>query len=135
MELKEYLKQDVNFPFLSEEALEILGACFEIRLEEIPAGEIRKAGECIGYLLRGQGMRAQDTAVAKVQTGSLIGIAPGGGSRGHHPVSAVLTAETDCAVLWIPYDVLEFACHRSCWFHTRLMLAVEELLEKEKDAV
>lgn len=134
MELKEYLEQDANFSFLTDETLEILCACFAVQLEEIPSGETRESGECIGYLLRGQGTRVQESAVAKVQAGRLIGIAPGG-ARGHHPVSAKLTAETDCTVLWLPYDVLEFACHRSCWFHTRLMLVVEELLKKEKDAV
>ena len=134
MKLREYLEQDANFSFLTEEALEILGSCFTLRLEEIPAGEARESGECIGYLLQGQGTRAQASAAEKVQTGSLVGIAPGG-ARGHHPASAKLTAEADCVVLWLPYDVLEFACHRSCWFHTRLMLVVEDLLEKEKDAV
>lgn len=128
MELREYLERDTNFSFLTQESLEILGSCFEIRLEEIPAGERRESAGRIGYLLQGQGTREQESAASQVKSGSLIGIAPGG-PRGHHSVSAKLTAETDCVLLWLPYDVMEFACHRSCWFHTRLMLTLETLLK------
>ena len=54
-----------------------------------------------------------------------------GGPRGYERDSGVITALSACEVLWMPYDVMEFACHRNCWFHTRLMLTIRQMLEEQ----
>ena len=64
--------------------------------------------------------------------GALLGTALGG-PRGHRQSRTVFTAEEVCTVWWLSYDVMEFACHRSCWFHTKLMMTIQDMLEKEKE--
>ena len=136
MDRNAYFEQDARLSWLSEEALEILNACFDARAELIPAGESRESAGCIGYLLRGSGMLRRGDIEEPAAAGTLFGVVRGG-ERGHLPAAETLTAAEPCAVFWIACDVLDFACHRSCWFHTCLMLVFEELLKErqKKDAV
>lgn len=118
MELRELIEQDGNFSWLPEDAFEILEGCFDLREERIPAGESREAAGSIGYLLRGNGR------VDGVQSGpgTLLGL-----GKDRKRMDAVLTAETDCRVFWLDYEVMDGACYRACWFHARLMEELEKL--------
>lgn len=114
------------------EGLEILGSCFELQVETLESGETRGSAGRIGYLLQGEASIQADRGTEQVSGSGLVGIYMGG-PRGYRQDPGVITALSACEVLWLPYDVMEFACHRSCWFHTRLILTIRQMLE-EQDA-
>lgn len=132
MELHEWLSADGNFSWLTEDAIEILGSCFTLQLQRLQPGEVCESRERLGYLLQGSGKAETDRGTKTAAAGALLGTALGG-PRGHRQSRTVFTAEEVCTVWWLSYDVMEFACHRSCWFHTKLMMTIQDMLEKEKE--
>lgn len=115
---------------MSAEGLAVLGSCFELNVETLESGETRGSAGRIGYLLQGEAGIQTDRGTEQVSGNGLVGIRLGG-PRGCERDSGVITALSACEVLWMPYDVMEFACHRSCWFHTRLMLTIRQMLEEQ----
>lgn len=128
MDLEELLARDEHFFWMSAEGLTFLNACFGLELEQLQSGDTRGNAGRIGYLLQGEASLQTDNGASVASSGGLLGICSGG-DRGHQPCRGALTALTPCDVLWIPYEVMEFACHRNCWFHTRLILEIRKLLE------
>ena len=130
--MKELLAQDSRLSWIPAEGLEILDSCFGLELEVLESGESRGSAGRIGYLLQGEAAIQTDCGTEQTSNGTLVGIRLGG-VRGVQQERSVLTALTSCKVLWIPYDVMEFACHRNCWFHTRLMMEIRQMLEERAE--
>ena len=118
MELRELIRQDAYFSWLPEESFDILDGCFDLHGETVPEGETRETEGRIGYLLQGSG----DVDGAQSGPGTLFGL-----GKDREQVDAVLTAETNCQVLWINFEVMNGACYVACWFHARLMEELEKL--------
>jgi hypothetical protein len=129
--VEELIKQDARLFWLPPEGLEILSRCFELETEVLESSEVRVTAGRIGYLLEGEASWQADCGAERVQAGNVIGIRLGG-SRGYQTSPGVLTAIACCKILWFPYDVMEFACHRNCWFHTRLILEMRRILEENQ---
>ena len=120
------IAQDAHFSWMQGEALETLRNCFDPKTEEIPAGESGESGGRLGYLLEGCAMLNGE----KLSAGSLVGICAGG-SRGYARSDDRITAVSACKVLWFPWDALEFACYRGCWFHARFLREIQIILGNE----
>ena len=129
--MEELIRQDARLSWLPPEGLEILSSCFTVETETIESGEVRVTAGRIGYLLDGEASWQAVCGTECVQAGDLIGIQKGG-RRGYQISPGVLTGLTCCRILWFPYDVMEFACHRNCWFHTRLILEIRRILEENQ---
>lgn len=127
--MQELLEQDRRLFWMPAEGLEVLGSCFELCVEKLEIGETRGSAGRIGYLLQGEAGIQTDRGTIQVSDSGLLGIRLGG-PRGYERESGVITAWSECKVLWMPYDVMEFACHRNCWFHTRLILTIRQMLEE-----
>ena len=128
--MKELLKQDPRLYWMPEEGLEILDSCFGLEAESLESGETRGSAGRVGYLLQGEASIQTDRGAELVSGSGLVGIRLGG-PRGYQPDHGVLTALTTCQVLWMPYEAMEFACHRNCWFHTRWMIEIRKMLEEK----
>ena len=130
--LKELLERNSHLAWMPAEGLEILDSCFGLEMETLGAGQIRGSAGHVGYLLLGEASIQTDDGAELVSGSGLVGIRLGG-PRGYQRDRGIITALTDCQVLWMPYDVMEFACHRNCWFHTRLMLEIRKMLEEQAE--
>ncbi len=128
--MQELLEQDQRLFWMPAEGLELLGSCFELSVETLESGDTRGSAGRIGYLLQGEASIQTDQGTEQVSGSGLVGIRLGG-PRGCRKDSGAITALSACEVLWMPYDVMEFACHRNCWFHTRLMLEIRQMLEEK----
>ena len=130
--MQELLEQDKRLFWMPAEGLDVLNSCFGLEVETLEGGDTRGSAGRIGYLLQGEASIQTDRGAEQVSGSGLVGIRLGG-PRDCQRDSGVITALSECKVLWMPYDVMEFACHRNCWFHTRLMLTIRQMLE-EQDA-
>ena len=130
--MKELLEQDSRLFWMPAEGLDMLDSCFGVEVESLESGDVRGSAGRIGYLLRGEASIQTDSGAEIVSGSGLVGICLGG-PQGYQRDRGVLTALSACEVLWMPYDIMEFACHRNCWFHTRLMLEIRRMLEERAE--
>lgn len=130
MDWQQLIAQDPRFSWMQGDAYETLNNCFEPQIQCLLPGETSESAGRFGYLMRGSGTLHRAEGKAYIAAGELAGIRTGG-AQGYQPSADVLEAETECQVLWFPYEALEFACYRGCWFHARLMREVRDILGVE----
>lgn len=130
--MQELLEKDPRLCWMPAEGLELLDSCFGLEIETLESGDTRGSAGRIGYLLYGEASIQTDCGAQLVSGSGLVGIRFGG-PRGYQRDKGVLTALTSCEVLWMSYDVMKFACHRNCWFHTRLILEIQKMLEERAE--
>lgn len=105
------------FAWLSEEGAEALSGCFDLCVEEPPAGAALPTGDCIGCLLRGEASFRGDGGERTLSQGELFAL----GEDGRTLSPGVLTAGRDCAVAWFRGDLVRHVCYGACWHHVRLL--------------
>ena len=128
--MQELLEQDKRLFWMPAEGLDVLNSCFGLEVETLESGETRGSAGRIGYLLQGEASIQTDRGTERFSGSGLVGICLGG-AQGYQQDRGVITALSTCEVLWMPYDVMAFACHRNCWFHTRLILTIRQMLEEQ----
>ena len=118
-----WIRQDVHFSWLPDEAFPILNACFDLETEALSAGSCRETAGRMGYLLQGTGT----VNGAPLNPGELFGVCRTGQGE-KQAVSGVFRAESDCRIFWIQVDAVNRACYRGCWFHARLIQELDALI-------
>lgn len=123
MEQHERWNRNEIFSWLPEDGLETLGACFDLTVEQLKAGETRDSAGRVAYLLRGK----VRTDKKEITEGNLLGIAVT--ERGEkRSIAVTLEAVEDCDVLWFNFELLRMVCYAACWFHVRFLKEIERLL-------
>lgn len=128
MEQQDLWDHNEIFSWLPDEGLETLGACFNLTVEPLKAGEPRHSAGRVAYLLRGKART--DTDKGEVAAGTLLGIKVT--ERGEKKSIAVtLEAIEDCDVIWFDFELLRMVCYAACWFHVRFLKEINRLLEQK----
>ena len=122
------------FQWMPKEGLENFEGCFDLEAEEILRSETRATKGRIGYLLSGSALLERADGFPKAITeGYLFGISlsPKEGIS-FEKEDALLTAFSNCVILWIDYEKARFVCYGGCWFHARLLQEIPKYLERQE---
>lgn len=122
------LKSSELFAWISEEGVEMFSNCFDLEVEQIPAGQSRESRGRIGCLLSGEA-----AAGRRLAADDIVGVMleRGGALRSEE---FTLYAEQPCCVVWMNGEILTSVCYRACWFHGRLLLELRRLLTARQNS-
>lgn len=138
LSVKKHAKQVLASPlfqWMPEDGLENFEGCFDMEMEDVMRSESRTTNGRIGYLLSGAALLEKENRFPKaISEGYLFGISlsPKEGIS-FEKEDVLLSALSDCRILWMDCEKLGFICYGGCWFHARLLQEIPRyLMEQEQ---
>ncbi len=125
------LRQQPLFSWMPLQGLNLFQGCFDLTVQELPAGSSSPVQNKIGCLLQGEASLQSDRASRRLLPGELFGAALDSAGVPCPEDGTLAPSPEGCTVVWMEFDILRSVCYRACWFHARFVQEVLALLNRQ----